>query len=180
MHSEQSNLLEKFNRYHHSSSFKKVQYNESLHQWLQSKVDAGEWTLFTCTVVFKPIDANNQQSRFEDTYKTRFLNKIRRRLEPNKKCQEKSIPFSDFYYFEREHKTLLRSGSKKSPFHIHSVIPIWSYQVHRFWSYDESQLNQKIMKDLLSIDLVQDVLIEPVRNTGAFPWLMYITKQKEL
>jgi len=134
--------------------------------------------LFTCTVVFKPIDIHNYQSRFEDAYKSRFLHKIRRRLDRSKSRHSTSIPFDHLFYFERNHKTLLRSSSKKSPFHIHSVIPIKTHQVHRFWSYEENRLNSRLKKDLSSIDIVDDVFIKPVRDTGSFPWLMYITKQK--
>jgi hypothetical protein len=178
MTSSSSQVISKFNRYHQSASFLKVQLNDAYATWLQSKVDSNEWTLFTCTVVFKPIDYYNPQSRFEDTYKSRFLQKIRKRLESNSSNQLKSIPFEDLFYFERNHKTVLRSNSRRSPFHIHSVIPIKSKQVYRFWSYDENKLNTRLHKDLLSIDLVQNVLIEPVRESNTFPWLMYITKQK--
>lgn len=180
MQTDQSNVLQKFSRYHQSATFHKVQLNDAYCRWFQSKVDADEWTLFTCTVVFKPIDRNNHQSRFEDTYKNRFLQKIRRQLERSKRYQSTTIPYEDFYYFERDHKTVLRSGSRRSPFHIHSLIPIRSNQVYRFWSYDENRLNERLMKDLLSIDLVQDVLIEPVREKETFNWLMYITKQKQI
>lgn len=175
-----SRLLNRFNKYHLSESFLKVQYNDALEQWYQSKVDSNEWKLFTCTVVFKPIDNYNPQSRFEDAYKSRFLQKIRKRLESNPSNQSKSIPFEDFYYFERDHKTILKSISKKSPFHIHSVIPIRSEQVYRFWSSDENRLNERLMKDLLSIDLVQDVLIEPVRMQSLFNWMQYTTKMKQI
>ncbi len=40
-------------------------------------------------------------------------------------------------------------------------------------------LSERLMKDLLSIDLVQDVLIEPDREKETFNWLMCISKQKE-
>lgn len=174
-----SQSLERFNR-NHRSNFHKVQYNDAYDQWFQSKVDADEWRLFTCTVVFKTKDRLNHQSRFEDTYKYRFLQKIRSRLERSDRYQSTTIPFEDLYYYEREHKTVLRSSSKRSPFHIHSLIPIYTSQVHRFWSYEEKELNPRLMKDLLSIDIVQDVLIEPVRDNATFPWLMYMTKYKKV
>lgn len=170
----------KINETHHHTHHDKVRYNNAIAEWLQSKVEHGEWSIFTCTVIFKPIDKHNYQSRFEDEYKSRFLHKIRRRLDRSKSKHSTSIPYEHLFYFEKEHKTLLKASSKKSPFHIHSLIPIKTHQVHRFWSYDENKLNQRLEKDLLSIDLVSNVLIEPVYETGSFPWLMYITKQKSL
>jgi len=178
MQLDSSLTIERFNRHHLSSSFDKVQYNDAYDQWFQSLLDADEWRFFTCTVVFKTKDRLNHQTRFEDTYKNRFLQKIRSRLERSKKYQSKTIPFEELYYYEREHKTLIKSISKRSPFHIHSLLPIYTSQVHRFWSYEENELHPRLMKDLLSIDIVQDVLIEPIHDIGVFPWLMYITKHK--
>ena len=172
--------LAKFNRYHHSSSYRKVQYNHHLASWFQSKVDNDEWRLFTCTVVFKPIDQINTQSRYEVEYRGKFLNKIRRRLEPNSIHQPKTIPYEECFYYERFEKSRLRVSGKCNPHHIHSIIPIRTEQVHRFWSYDNNRLNPRLFKDLHSIDVVQDVLIEPMRNDDPFAWLMYLTKQKNL
>ncbi len=172
--------INKFNRLHLSYNFKHVQYINEFSHWFQSKVDANEWKLFTCTVVFKPVDQNNTQTRFEDEYKNRVLNKIRRRLERSPIHQPKTIPYENLYYFEREHKTLLRSISRKSPFHIHSIIPVRTSQVHRFWDYDDNRLHPRLFKDLHSIDVVQDVLIQPVWDAGSFGWLIYSTKQKEI
>jgi hypothetical protein len=180
MHLNHNDSIDKFNRYHHSYTFKHVEHINEFSHWFKSKVDANEWNLFTCTVVFKPVDKNNTQTRFEDEYKNRFLQKIRRRLERSPIHQPKTIPYENLYYFEREHKTVLRSISKKSPFHIHSIIPVRTNQVHRFWDYDNNRLHPRLFKDLNSIDVVQDVLIEPVRSNHPFAWLMYSTKQKEL
>lgn len=172
--------LDKFNRYHYSSIYQKVQYNDLLAAWFKSKVDADEWRLFTCTVVFKPIDNNNTKTRYEDEYKNRFLNKVRRRLERSVIHQSKTIPYEECFYYERYEKSRLKVAGRRNPPHIHSLIPIRTNQVHRFWSYDENRLHPRLFKDLHSIDVVQDVLIEPVRETGSFEWLMYLTKQKEI
>jgi hypothetical protein len=177
---QSQSTLHKYQKYYHSSSFRTVQYNEAVADWLQEKVDTNEWELFTCTVVFKPIDRINNQSRFEDEYKSRFLNKIRRRLERNTKDQSTAIPYENWFQFERYEKSKYRSTAKRCPFHIHSLIPIRSYQVHRFWNHDENKLNERLHKDLHSIDIVQDVLIEPVRDIGPFAWLMYSSKQKPI
>lgn len=172
--------LDKFNRYHRSSSYQKVKYNDHLAAWFQSKVDTDEWRLFTCTVVFKPIDRINTQTRFEDEYKNRFLKKVRRRLERSPIYQSTAIPYEDSYHFERYEKSKFRATGKRCPFHIHSVIPVRTTQVHRFWSYDDNRLNPRLNKDLHSIDVVQDVVIEPMRDSGPFAWLMYSSKQKQI
>lgn len=172
--------IQKFNRYHHSSTFQKVQYNAAIADWFQSKVDADEWRLFTCTVVFKPIDRINTKTRFEDEYRGRFLNKVRCRLERSPTHQSKTIPYEQCFYYERYEKSRIRVAGKRNPPHIHSVLPIRTNQVHRFWSYDENRLHPRLFKDLHSIDIVQDVLIEPMRNGDPFAWLMYSTKQKDL
>ncbi len=172
--------LVKFNTYHNSSSYQKVQYNDHLAAWFQSKANAGEWKLFCCTVVFKPIDPINTQSRYEDEYRGRFLNKIRRRLERSSMHQPKTIPYEGIFYYERYEKSRLKVAGRRNPPHIHSIIPIRINQVHRFWSYDENRLHPRLFKDLYSIDVVQDFLIEPVRNDDSFAWLMYSTKQKDI
>ncbi len=173
-------ILERFNRYQRSSTYLKVQYNDQLASWFQSKVDADEWRLFTCTVVFNPIDRFNSKSRFEDEYKNRFLHKVRRRLERCPIHQSKTIPYEDCFYYERFEKSRLKVAGRRNPHHIHSIIPIRTNQVHRFWSYEDNRLHPRLFKDLNSIDVVQDVLIEPVWKTGSFPWLMYITKEKTI
>lgn len=172
--------LAKFNRYHHSSTYQKIQYNEHLAAWFQCKVNAGEWKLFTCTVVFKPIDRINTQSRFEYEYTNRVLNKIRRRLERCSIHQPKTIPYEGCFFYERYEKSRFKVAARRNPPHIHAIIPIRTEQVHRFWSYDDNRLHPRLFKDLHSIDVVQDVLIEPIRNNDPFAWLMYSTKQKDL
>ena len=173
-------MIEKFHRYHHSSSYQKVQYNSHLASWFQSKVDTDEWRFFTCTVVFKPVDSINTKTRYEDEYKNRFLNKVRRRLETSITYQQNTIPYEECFYYERYEKSRFKVAGRCNPPHIHSIIPIRTSQVHRFWSYEDSKLHPRLFKDLNSIDIVQDVLIEPMRDTGSFEWLMYLTKQKEI
>ena len=142
--------------------------------------ESNEWRIFSCTVVFKPIDRINTKDRYEQEYKKRVLQKIRRRLERSKIYQNTAIPYEELFYFERTEKSKFRATEKRCPYHIHSLIPIRVSQVHRFWSYDENQLNRRLNKDITSIDIVQDVLIEPIRDAEALAWLMYMTKYKNI
>lgn len=153
---------------------------QALTDWLHTKSRSNEWQLFACSVVFRPVDRNNRQERWESEYKTRFLQKIRRRLEASPEGQEKAIPFEDLYYFERDQGSMFRVGSKRKPFHIHSLLPIATRHLPRFWSADTDTLHPRIEKDLTSIDVVQDVVIERVREGKIASWINYITKRKDL
>jgi hypothetical protein len=161
------------------NNYEKKLHTKELVNWFKSKVNDNEWTLFTCTVVFKPIDLNNSQARWEDEYKTRVLRKIRRRLESNQKAQEHAIPYEECFFFERYEKSRFKQTRKRCPFHVHSLLPIRSNQVHRIWSIEEDELNARVRKDIESIDVVQDVLIERVRKENPFLWIRYISKEKE-
>lgn len=172
-------LIERFNRNFMTSSYSKIQYNHELSEWFKNKCKEDEWRLFACTVVFNATDLPLNQERFEFEYRNRFLSKFRRRLEPNRCNQPHAIPIDDFYYYERNHKKLIKSSCRRSPHHIHSLIPIRSYQVRRIWSTDENRLDSRLARDLYSIDVVQDILFEPIVNFDSYNWLMYIQKKKD-
>lgn len=134
--------------------------------------------LFTITVVFKPIDANNNQARWESEYQTAVLNKFRRALVSNKKHQPKALPFDYLFYFEWNEASVHRiSGSRKPP-HIHALLPIPNRQVKRIW--DEATMTPKprLLKDVQSIATVQNMLLEPIIEGHTIDWVRYITKSK--
>jgi hypothetical protein len=178
MNATTDHLIRQYEKYHYKESINKIQHVSNCSAWLKSKVDDQEWCLFTCTVLFKVIDNYNTKDRFEQEYKNKVLQKIRRRLERSQKYQPSTIVMEHIFYFEKNEKSLRKLDSKKCPFHIHALLPIRKNQVHRFWSYDNNQLDERLMKDLNSIDIVQNILIEPVKDNDSFPWLMYITKSK--
>ena len=173
-------LYEEYNKYFRTTNYKKLVQTDAWNTWLNKLVSDGEWALFACTVVFNPIDQHNTKDRWISDYKNKVLWKFKKRLEnrPNKILN--IIPFEDFFYFERFEKSKLRQTKTKSPFHIHSLIPIRSAQVNRVWSYDENKLDERLIKDLMTIDVVQNVLIEPVRTNETINWIRYITKMKDL
>ena len=158
----------------------KYQIIQTYHDWLESKQDNNEWTLFAFTVVFKPVDATNSQSRWEDEYKTRVLNKFRRALERNTINWTNAVPLENLFYFERFEHSKLRITGTKAPFHIHSLIPIPTPQVHRVFSSDDNRIKKSLEKDLLSIDVVQNVLLEKMKSGHSDDWLTYISKGKEI
>lgn len=147
--------------------------------WLNSKQDTNEWTLLAFTVVFKPVDVNNTKSRWEDEYRTRVLNKFRRLLERNPNNWSKAIPLDTLFYFERFETSKLRLSGSRSPFHIHSLLPISTFQLHRIFSTETNSINKSLEKDLYSIDVVQNVLLEKIRERDSDVWLRYMSKGKE-
>jgi hypothetical protein len=147
--------------------------------WLNSKQDADEWTLLAFTVVFKPVDVNNSKSRWESEYSNRVLNKIRRLLERNTDNWSKAIPLDTLFYFEREESSIYRISGSRSPFHVHALLPIPAYQLHRVFCTDTDSITELLKKDLLSIDVVQDVLLEKIKESKSDVWLRYISKRKE-
>ena len=161
------------------NNYQREQLIQHYCNWLNSKQDANEWTLLSFTVVFKPVDVHNSKSRWEDEYSNRVLNKFRRLLERNKKNQPKSIPLDTLFYFERFEKSKLRVTGSRSPFHIHSLLPIPSTQLHRVFSTETDSINESLEKDLLSIDVVQNVLLEKITNRNSDVWLRYISKGKD-
>ena len=57
----------------------KQELTKAYSEWFESKRE--DWTLFTVTVVFKPVDQNNRKERWEDEYTKRVLGKIRKAID---------------------------------------------------------------------------------------------------
>jgi len=136
--------------------------------------------LLAITVVFKPVDRINTKGRWETEYAVGVLGKFRRAIEPNPGNQDRALPFPDFYFFERFESSGLRTAGRRSPFHIHSLLPIRKSQLHRIWSHDNNDLTDRLLKDIKSLGTVQDILVEPVAEGRTIEWVRYITKQKQI
>lgn len=146
--------------------------------WFESK--SNEWSLFAITVVFKAGGRLPKPERWESEYKNRVLLKIRRALERNENNFGTAIPFDSFCYYEFDETSMFRNGSLRKPHHIHALIPIRKSAVHRFWSLDEYNLNNRIKKDIYSIDSVGSVLVEPIKVIGSLDWIGYCLKGKSI
>ena len=142
--------------------------------------ESHEWKPFALTVVFRKVDANSNQARYEHEYRTRFLNKIRRRLESCPRSQATALPFEDMFYYEKDIGSIFKKTSSRSPHHIHALLPIKEKHMYRFWCTDSSDINARLRKDLESIDVVQSVLIEPATLERRESWIRYISKRKEM
>jgi hypothetical protein len=137
-------------------------------------------TLFAITVVFRPVDTNNSQERWETEYTTGVLKKIRRCLERHPSRQEHTLPFPDFYYFERNESSIHRITGSRKPFHIHALLPVRSEQVYRIWSIDNNNLHERLLKDIHSLGTVQSILVEIVREGQTLDWIRYVSKLKTI
>ncbi len=144
--------------------------------WLKNKSE--NWEYFTITVVFKSGGKIRRPDRWESEYKNYVLKKIRRALEGNTKNLEEAIPFEDMAYYEFEETSIHRITSNRKPHHVHGLIPIRKYQLHKFWSVDNNAVKERIKKDIESIKTVQSVLIEPINKNKLLDWISYITKRK--
>ena len=145
--------------------------------WFESKSD--QWDLFALTVVFKSGGKVPRPNRWESEYKTRVLQKIRRKIEPNHKNQELAIPFEEFFYYEKDDSSFFRVSRSHKPHHIHSLVPIRKSQVHRFWSIDNNGIQERIKKDIYSIETIQSVLVEKVKFGHTIDWIKYLVKGKQ-
>ena len=132
------------------------------------------------TVVFRSGGKLPRPNKWESEYKTRVLQKIRREIEPNEKNQELAIPFEEFFYYEKDDSSFFRASRSHKPHHIHSLIPIRKSQVYRFWSIDSNDLQERIRKDLYSIETIQSVLVEKVKPSQTIDWVKYLLKGKAL
>lgn len=168
------------NNYYESTSnyLSKRTQTQAIADWLSSSDN--NWKLFAVTVVFKPIDANNGKSRWEDEYTKRVLGKFIKSIEPSSKNSTSVLPFPDLYYFERNEASIFRASGSRCPFHIHAILPIWNHQVNRVWSDDDQALKPRLLKDLMSIDTLQSILVEPIDDARTVDWMRYITKFKSL
>lgn len=146
--------------------------------WFEAKNE--EWELFSLTVVFKSGGRLPRPSRWEAEYKTRVLHKIRRAIEPNKLNQRIAIPYEEFFYYEKDDSSYFRVSKSHKPHHIHALIPIRKSQLHRFWSIDNSELKQRIQKDIYSIETIQSILVEPIRMNQTINWVKYLLKGKQI
>lgn len=147
--------------------------------WISQKQFDEKWTPFTVNLVFKKIDFRASKGRYEQDYRKKFLSKIQRRLESNPKRQRTSIPVDYLFAYEYDEKSLYRNcSSEKNPHHIHALIPIKNRNLHRFWNLTTNTLDDRLAKDLNSIDVVQNVVIEPIAPDAIGTWLRYVYKHK--
>jgi len=146
--------------------------------WFESK--SNEWDLFTLTVVFKAGGKVPRPDRWESEYKNRVLIKVRRSLERNEKNYEFAIPYDDFCYYEFDEVSIFRVSGSRKPHHVHALIPIRKPSTYRFWSVDNDAIQERLKKDIYSIESIGSILVEPIRMKKLRDWISYCTKGKSI
>lgn len=137
-----------------------------------------EHELLACTVTFRPNDLNNSRERWECEYSSGVLGKLRKAIERNPNNRERSLPFPNFFYFERNESSIFRISGSRRPFHIHGILPIRKSQLDRIWSFENNDLKEKVKKDIYSIGTIESILVEEVRESETDKWISYISKMK--
>ncbi len=66
------------------------------------------------------------------------------------------------------------------PHHIHGVIGIPHQLIPRIWDANRGCLVDRLQRDLKSMDVVSNFLIEPLREGETINWIGYINKQKDV
>ena len=163
--------------------------NQRLKAWSEWFTSQDDWQLFAFTVVFKqrkrkkdellePLALN--QSVCESLYKVQVLHKIRRALERNPELQAKAVPYDEFVYYERNQGSIFKKTKSSNPHHVHAILPIKKSQLHRIWSIDANEIQERLYKDILSIKEVQSIDIQPLISGREIDWLKYVAKGKSI
>lgn len=152
--------------------------NDLLKAWSEWLASNDDWQLFTLTVVYKASGSKANPEKWESFYRTKVLQKIRRALEPNSKNQKTAIPFEDFFYYEFDQASIFKTTKSRKPHHIHGVIPIRKSQLTRVWSTDENTIHANVYRDILSINEVQSIDIQPLIKGHEIDWIKYCAKGK--
>ncbi len=156
----------------------KSELSDAWSLWFESKY--AEWDLFTLTVVFKSGGMKPRPDRWESEYKRRVLQKFRKSLEPKATNQELALPFEEFFYYEKDDSSFFRTSKSHKPHHIHALLPIRKTQTYRVWSTDSEDLQDRLKRDILSIDTVQSILVERIANQATVNWVKYVLKGKSV
>jgi hypothetical protein len=150
--------------------------------WITSNPD---WTVFTITVTFKtlvPLEAGQGMklaTKYE--YDKKVLTKIRKRLCRLTNYWDKVLPITDFYVYEYDQTSFFKKVSnRQSPHHIHGILPVPDRVLHKFYNFETGELDNRLMKDLKSLDKVSTFLIEPLRLDHKEAWFNYILKDKRV
>lgn len=138
------------------------------------------WDLFAFTIVFKSGGKIARPEKWESEYRTRVLNKFKRLIEGNEGNREYAIPFEEFIHYEFDESSIFRSTGSRKPHHIHALVPISKSRTYRIWSIDSNSIQDRLRKDLLSINTVQSILVEPIPANHSRDWIGYCLKGKVL
>lgn len=147
-----------------------------------------EWQLFTATVTMKtrllkeskqPIQ--NMKNWTTYNYEYRVLNKVKKRLCRAQSKWNQVIALEDFYQYEFEQGSHFKPiPSEGSPHHIHGVFAVKTEYRDRIYDISNGRLDDRLFKDIRSLDCVSSFLIEPLRYEEGHQWMSYMIKDKTM
>jgi len=145
-----------------------------------------EWRMFTATVTMKTKrlqDTKQPITNMRDwttyNYKHRVLNKVKKQLSRARSKWNKVIPIDYFFQYEYEQGSYFKPVPRgDSPHHVHAVFPVRLEVADRIFDFNSNQLNQRLEKDIRSLDCVSSFLIQPLRCEDGHKWLGYMLKDK--
>jgi hypothetical protein len=134
------------------------------------------------TVTFKnlvPLETDQGMKKAtEYEYSKRVLNKVRKRLGRSRSKWNSVLPIH-FFQYEYEQGSFFKPVPRNcSPHHIHGVLAIPRVLAPRIFDFQQGCLDQRLSKDLRSMDKVSTFLIEPLRTSEAHAWYNYMMKGK--
>ena len=140
-----------------------------------------EWTVFASTVTFKnlkPIELHSgMRLATEYAYKKRVLNKVKKRLSRASSKWNSVLPIDDFFRYEFGQGSFFKPVPKENtPHHIHGLFPVSRSLAPRIYDIENNKLDERLRRDIGSIDTVSTFLIEPLRINEAHSWFHYMFK----
>lgn len=136
------------------------------------------------TVTFKnltPLETHQGMKKAtEYEYTKRVLNKVKKRLCRSRSKWNSVLPFHFFQYEYEQGSFFKPIPTDGSPHHIHGILFIPKELLPRIYRLSEGRLDQRLNKDIRSLDKVSSYLIEPLRVSEAQAWYAYMMKGKNL
>ena len=158
------------------------QYNQLWHKlnWIATN---DEWTPFVTTVVFKNLVAvearNGMRKAARYHYEHRALRKIKKRLCRSSSNWKYLMPYDELFVYEYEQGSFFKPVPKdNAPHHIHGLFPVRKEVASRIYDFQTCQLDERLTKDIASIDTVSSFKIEPLNLETSVAWLAYMLKEK--
>ena len=89
------------------------------------------------------------------------------------------MPYDELFVYEYEQGSFFKPVPKdNAPHHIHGLFPVRREVASRIYDFETYQLDERLTKDIASIDTVSSFKIEPLNLETSDAWLGYMLKEK--
>jgi hypothetical protein len=145
--------------------------------WLVGRNDL---ILFTATFTFKDLTPFGRSKRDASYCElNRALGKIKKRLCRSPSQWDTVLPLTHIFQYEYEQGSYFKPvPDRSSPHHVHGLFPVVKPLAGRMYNFTTHALDERLGKDLRSIQTVSTFLIEPLRLEDSHAWLTYMLKDK--